>query len=185
MHCWSIMRKPSDCYIFVYANSFPILAEGHLLHVAMWPLERGVVENWSVGFLGLLPRAAESRPPKAFTVSVAIQLFMCINIRNVDQWRSVGTGAGFLKLGSRGWRMVGSESWPLYVKRESFWHSWMRGQGGLQRQTVWTRWRKKPLLSSGLLTHNVRPVVLSEGHIYGQWRDVLYLLRQLWGWQKY
>ena len=30
---------------FVYANSFTILAERLLLHVAMWPLERGVVEN--------------------------------------------------------------------------------------------------------------------------------------------
>ena len=29
----------------VYANSVPVLAERLVLHVAMWPLERGVVEN--------------------------------------------------------------------------------------------------------------------------------------------
>jgi hypothetical protein len=138
----------------------------------MWQCDlwRGALSRiWSVGFLGLPPTAAESRLPKAFSVLVAIKLLLCVNIRNVDQRRSVGTCWGFLKLGSRGWRMFGSESWPLYVKRESFWQSWMGGQGGLQRQTVWTQSRKKPLPSSGLLIRDVRPIVLSEGLLSHTW----------------
>jgi len=123
----------------------------------------------SVWFLRLLPRAAESHPLKAFTVSLSIQLLLCVNIHNVDQKRSVGIGKGILKLGSKGWWMVGSESWPLYLKRESFRHSWIGGQGGLQRQAVWTWWRKKPLPSSGLLTQNVCPVVLSKGLLSHLW----------------
>jgi len=44
---------------------------------------------------------AESRPLKAFTVSLAVPLLRCVNISNVDQRRSVGIGAGILKLDSR------------------------------------------------------------------------------------
>ena len=147
---------------FVYANRL-------VLHVAMWPLERGVFKNL-VGLVSeVTTQSGRVASAEGFYCLTVNTLLLCVNIHNVDQRRSVGIGKGILKLGSKGWWMAGSESWPLYLKRESFRHFWIGGQGGLQRQTVWTWWRKKPLPSSGLLTQNVRPVVLSKGLLSHLW----------------